>query len=192
MRNAAHHTQPLIPPGPLKLGLAEYLELPNDGKRYQILDGVLDVTPAPTPRHQQVSKRLQARLMQALEPDEGEVFNAPIDVVFDAHNIVQPDLLFIRKGRLNIVGPANIQGAPDLVVEILSPSNRRTDVVTKSLVYARFKVTSYWIADPEVDRLELFRLKGGAYKLAATGSLPKVMKPAEFPGLELPLADIFR
>ncbi|MHB8879399.1 MAG: Uma2 family endonuclease [Myxococcaceae bacterium] len=181
-----------MPPGRFKLTVDEYMELPNDGKRYQILDGELDVTPAPSPRHQKISRKLQVILMRALEETGlGEVYNAPIDVILDKHNVIQPDLVFIRKERMEMVGPKNIQGVPDLLVEILSPSTRRTDVLVKSRIYASFGVPSYWIVDPDLDRLELFRLEAGTYVSAGLYSSPAVVTPAEFPGLEIPLAKVF-
>ena len=148
-------TSPIqMPVGHFKLTIDEYAELPNDGKRYQLLDGDLDVTPAPSPFHQTVSRRLQFILMQALEETgEGAVFNAPIDVVLDRTSVVQPDLVFIRREQFHIVGEKNIQGVPDLVVEILSPSSRRTDALLKSRLYASFAIPSYWIVDPDLDRL---------------------------------------
>src|SRR5262249_4930415 len=110
----AMRTTPLQPEG-TKWHLDAYLELPDDGKRYQVLDGNLEVTAAPTPRHQKVSQRLESLLILELQnPGKGEVYHAPIEVIFDHYNIVQPDLLFIRSDRLSIVGEKSIQGAPDL------------------------------------------------------------------------------
>jgi Uma2 family endonuclease len=183
---------PIIPPGPIKLTIDEYMELPNDGKRYQILDGELNVTPAPNTRHQRISKRLERVLLFALEETGlGEIFYAPVDVILDGHNILQPDLVFVCKERMNIIGPANIQGAPDLVIEILSQSTRRTDVLVKSEIYARFGVPSYWIVDPEIDRIDLYNLASGTYQLAQTASAPSLLEPQEFPGFKLELREIF-
>jgi Uma2 family endonuclease len=183
---------PSIPPGRIRLSIDEYMELPNDGKRYEILDGDLFVTPAPSPRHQKVSRKLQFFLMLALErPGLGEVYDAPIDVILSRHDIFQPDLVFIRRENLHIVGAKNIQGVPDLLVEILSPSTRRTDVLLKSRVYARFRVPAYWIVDPDIDRIELFELEGESYRAAQVASRPEVLRPAAFPDLEIPLDEVF-
>jgi Uma2 family endonuclease len=182
-----------IPPGPSKWSLDEYLQLPDDGKRYQILDGNLDVTAAPVPRHQKISHRLETLLTLQLEnAGKGEVYHAPIDVILDRYNIVQPDVLFIRSDRLSIIGEENIQGVPDLFVEVLSPTTRRIDVLVKAPIYARFGVQSYWIVDPDVDRIEFYQREGKGYRLTATVSSPDVALPPEFPGLNLPLAEIFR
>jgi Uma2 family endonuclease len=181
-----------MPPGLIRLTLDEYMELPNDGKRYEIIDGELYVTPAPIPKHQKVSRKLQVILFLALEKTgQGEVYNAPIDLILDHHTVVQPDLLFIRSENLHIIGPKNIQGVPNLVVEILSPSTRRTDVLTKGGVYARFGVPFYWIVDPDLDRIEFFRLEDRAYQLQFLRSCPEVATPAEFPGLQISLAEVF-
>lgn len=182
-----------IPPGPFKLTVDEYMELPNDGKRYQILDGELDVTPAPRPRHQKILGRMFSILERALDlKGQGDVYIAPTDVILDDFNVLQPDLLFVRKERTHIIEDDNIKGTPDLIVEVFSPSTRRTDVLVKARIYERFGVPSYWTLDPDIDRMELFRLEGPAYVLAAAGSSPEVLRPSEFPGLELPLAEVFK
>jgi Uma2 family endonuclease len=178
--------------GKIKLSVDEYMELPNDGKRYQILDGDLDVTPAPVPRHQ----RLLLALLVLLQPLEAKglfrVYPSPIDVVLDRHNVVQPDIVLIREARASIVLEKNIQGAPDLLIEILSPSTRRTDCITKKALYARFAVSHYWIVDPDLDRIEFYALDGEAFTLVETATKPDVVHPRELEGLEIPLAQVFR
>lgn len=185
-------TDKSIPDGPYRLSVDEYLELPDDGKRYQILDGVLDVTPAPSPRHQRVSRRLLWHLMAELErKGKGEVFNAPIDVVLDRHSVVQPDLVFLRAEHAHEVGERGIEGAPDLVVEILSPSTRRTDVLTKSALYARFGIAEYWIVDPDIDKVEVYVLRDGRYVLTSSVSAPEALTSESYPGLAIPLDEVF-
>lgn len=181
-----------IPSGKIRLTYEDYLELPDDGKRYEIIDGELHVTPAPVTRHQRVSKRIQYELMTALEKTgQGEVFDAPIDVLLDNSNIVQPDLVFIPEDCSGIIGVKNIQGAPYLVVEILSQHSRRRDVMVKSDLYARFGVPYYWIVDPDIDRIEVFQLKGGSYEAVAAASSPDVLDPPGLEGVRLPLSEIF-
>lgn len=185
-------TPQITRPGRIKLSILEYNELPNDGKRYQILDGELVATPAPFPRHQEISKRIGFILYATLERRGlGKIVYAPLDVVLDRHNIVQPDLIYIRKARLGIIGPKNIEGPPDLVVEILSPSSRRTDVETKSALYARFAIPSYWIVDPRRDRLEIFRLEGEAYLLERAWVRPAVARTSALPDVAIRLAEVF-
>lgn len=181
-----------IPPGKIRLTYDEYVDLPDDGKRYEIIDGELFVTPAPVTRHQKISRQLQYILMAALEKEgKGEVYNAPVDVVLSRENVVQPDLLFVRVERRKIIGERYIEAAPDLMVEILSPGTRRRDVLTKSALYARFGVPSYWVVDPDLDRIEFYRLENGTYRLDCTVSSPEVAEPPEFPGLRIPLAEVF-
>ncbi len=183
---------PSIPPGPRKLSVDEYALLPNDGKRYQILDGELDVTPAPTPRHQRISRRLQRLLEDGLaEGGRGEVFDAPIDVVLDRYNVVEPDLVFVSSARAGIVGEKAIEGTPDLLVEILSPSTRRTDVLVKSELYARFGVAWYLVVDPDLDRVEVYRLAGSSYELLRTGQSPSELELPELGGVRISLQKIF-
>jgi len=184
---------PSIPPGPRKLSVDELEFLPSDCKRYQIMDGELDVTPAPSPRHQRISRRLQRLLEDGLaEGGRGEVFNAPIDVVLDRYNVVQPDLAFVSAERAGIVGEKAIEGPPDLVVEILSPATRRTDVLVKSELYARFGVAWYLIVDPEIDRVEVFRMAGRSYELLRVGQGPNELELAELGGgVRIPLEKVF-
>ena len=140
-----------------KLDYEDYARLPDDGKRYEILDGELYVTPAPSPLHQRVSKRLQRKLEDYFEARGlGEVFNAPIDMILGRHDIAQPDILVVTDpGQISGRG---IEGAPLLVVEVLSPSTRRHDRQVKMARYASLAVPHYWIVDPEAHRIECYRL----------------------------------
>ncbi len=178
--------------GRVRLSYRDYAELPDDGKRYEILDGELAVTPAPTTRHQKISRRLHFLLYTELElQGRGEVYNAPVDVVFDDHTVAQPDLAFIAATRSAIIEEKFIRGAPDLVVEILSPSTRRRDVLVKAALYARFGVTRYWIVDPAIDRIDMLVLRDGVYATEARVDAPAVARPEAFDGLAIPLADVF-
>jgi Uma2 family endonuclease len=177
----------------LKLVADDYWHLPEDGKRYELLDGGLNVIATPNRRHQRVSHLLEGYLTSGLEKRGlGEVYSAPLAVILDDHSVVEPDLLYVSKERSHILADRGIEGAPDLVIEILSPSSRRTDAHTKSKLYARTGVRHYWIADPELDRLELYRLAGSEYEHVATFETPAVVEPEDFPGLRIPLDDVFR
>ena len=150
------------PGGRIMLTYEDYVCLPDDGKTYEILEGEIEVTPAPIPRHQDVSRNTERILDEYVRREgAGKVYDAPIDVVLDEHNIVQPDLLFISTPRLHIIGEKNIQGMPDLIAEILSPTTRRRDRVLKLQMYARHGLAHYWILDPEHQTLEAFELDGG-------------------------------
>ncbi|MEZ4240347.1 MAG: Uma2 family endonuclease [Myxococcota bacterium] len=166
-----------------RLGYAEYARLPDDGRRYEIIDGALHVSPAPRPRHQTVSRRLQFALYTALELEQGgQLYNAPIDVLLGPHDIVQPDLVYLTADQLHLVTDRAIEGVPALVVEILSPSTRRRDVLVKSEVYRRYGVPRYWMVDPEIDRIEGLLLAEGAYRPEFVASSPEVI-----PALGVPL-----
>ena len=180
--------------GTTKLNYEDYLELPEDGKRYQILDGELDVTPSPVPYHQIVSKELGHVLYEQLErKGAGILFYAPIDVVLAEHDIVVPDIVFVREARRSIIGETHIAGAPDLIIEVLSKRTRMTDIKLKRDRYARAGVESYWIADPKRKTLTILRLERekAAYVVEATIERPGTARPAAFPGLEVPLARVF-
>ncbi len=188
MSNPALNTIPSDP----RLTYEDYLELPDDGKRYEIIEGELHATPAPVPRHQQISRRIQYDLMTALEKKGlGQVFNAPIDVLFDNRNIVQPDLVYIPAEDSSIIGDKNIEGVPYLAVEILSQHSRRRDVLVKSRLNARFGVPFYWIVDPDIDRIEVFQLKDDSYEPVAVASSPQEFEPPGMDGVLLDLREIF-
>src|SRR5829696_4755988 len=134
---------------PVRLTYTDYLLFPEDGRRHEILDGEHYVTAAPFLRHQALVVELAAALHPFIRSNKlGRLFVAPADVVLSRHDIVQPDLVFISTERLHILTERNIQGAPDLVIEILSESTRRTDGGVKLATYERFGVRECWLADP--------------------------------------------
>ncbi len=137
----------------------DVLRMPDDGNRYEFIGGRLYVTAAPVIRHQRISKRLEAALVRVLEdPGHGEVFDAPCLVEFPgAGDRVQPDLLFVSDERREIIGEKQVLGAPDLVVEILSPSTAHRDRGIKLDLYARSGVRQYWIVDPVEDVVDVWR-----------------------------------
>jgi Uma2 family endonuclease len=139
---------------------AEFARLPSDGNRYEVIAGELYVTPAPRPRHELISQRLN-RLLDGfvVEHDLGWVFTAPIDVLFAEGEYVEPDLVFVRRERVGTISDRGIEAAPDLIIEILSDSTVKTDRGPKLRQYTRFGVPLYWIADPEAGHVEVFRLQ---------------------------------
>ena len=181
-----------IPPGRIRLTYDDYVGLPNDGKRYEILDGELFVTPSPRPRHQQVSINLEFILLQHIRGHRlGQILHAPIDLILDPTTVAQPDILFIRAGREAIISERGIEAAPDLVVEILSPSSIRQDRTTKATLYGRFGVAHYWIVDPDARTIELYELDEGSYRLVAEEAGEATIRPALFPGFEFSLGEIW-
>jgi Uma2 family endonuclease len=181
-----------IPKGKIVLTYEDYVLLPNDRNRYEILDGELTVTPAPSIKHQTASGNLFVLLTHYIKHrDLGKLFHAPIDLILESTSVLQPDLLFVSKPRQHIITERAIEGAPDLVIEILSPGTSRTDRVTKAQIYARYSVPAYWIVDPEQEAIEIYLLEAGGYRLAATlrGEAPIFAPP--FTELEIAARDVF-
>jgi Uma2 family endonuclease len=133
--------------------------LPNDGRRHELLDGVLVVTPAPAARHQLVVSWLMEALMAA-RPDELRVLSSPVDVVTADDSVFQPDLVVVRAGDIQ---GHDIEVPPLLAVEVLSPGNRGYDLIDKREHYQRAGIASYWVIDPEVAELIAWELRDGAY-----------------------------
>lgn len=137
----------------------------EDGRRYEIIDGELIVTPSPIPFHQSLSLEATIRIAGVVRSgDLGRVLTAPVDVTLADGAVVVPDIVFVRRDRLDIIGPKAIEGPPDLIVEILSPSTKRRDQVAKKALYARNGVREYWIIDPEARTLGIFALRGDRFE----------------------------
>ncbi len=149
----------------------EYEALPADGRRYEIHDGELSVTPAPSPQHQRIIGNLYTILRQHIEARGlGEVLLSPIDCILAETTIVQPDLIYLDPTRLSLISGRGIEGAPTLVVEVLSPSTTLTDRSTKRQLYRRYGVPYYWIVDPEARTIEVYSLAEDEYQLIARAS----------------------
>jgi Uma2 family endonuclease len=153
----------------------EYKSLPESmEKRYELLDGVLLMVPAPSTTHQRISRNLEYQLIEYCHQfDFGEVLDAPIDVVLgrgDEREVVQPDLILVAKNRLTIICEQEVCGAPDLVVEILSPGTEDRDRGYKRVLYARYGVREYWIVDPAKRGIEIYVPDPGGFVLRATYS----------------------
>ncbi len=164
--------------------------MPEDGKRYEAIDGDLYVTPAPKPRHGRIAYELVQALHPLLvRPGHGCVFFAPIGVEFpDTEEGVQPDILFIANERLDIIGEDWIRGAPDLVIEILSPSTARRDRTLKLNLYQRQGVAEYWIVDPETKTVEVW-VPGATEPATYADRLP--VRLGDTGVGEIELADVF-
>ena len=181
-----------IPPGPIKLTYEDYVDLPDDGRRYEILDGELEVSPAPAPRHQAVLRDLTlAVYAHVRERRLGEVYFAPIDVILADTSIVQPDFVFIAAGRATIITGRGIEGPPDLAVEILSPWSIRRDRVVKAALYARYGIRHYWIVDPDARILEEYAAETAEYRLVGRHEGAGTVRTAVFPDLEIDLGAIW-
>jgi len=176
-----------------KMTYDDLLLLPEDGLRHEIIDGEHYVNASPVTKHQRVSYRLILAIGNYLEEHPlGELFHAPFDVVFSRYDVVEPDLIFISNERRAILTTKNIQGSPDLLIEILSESNRKYDEVTKRALYERTGVPEFWIIDPSRDTVRIFRRNTeGRYERAADLSRSDVLTTPFLPTLEIRLDRIF-
>ena len=169
----------------------DYLKTPDD-KRYELIEGELLMTPSPVTKHQRISGKLEFALRRFVtENGLGEVFDAPLDVYLDNENVVQPDILFISKERLNIIGEKNIQGAPDLAIEIISESTAYRDLVQKKKLYAKFGVKEYWIVVPGEESVEIYILRDNVYQPYKTYSKDDILDSPCLQGLKIRLKEIF-
>jgi Uma2 family endonuclease len=172
----------------------DYEALPDDGRRYEILDGELSVTPTPTFRHQQVLTGLLRALCAHVEANDlGEVVPAPITVVLTDTSIVQPDIVYLAKDQLSIVSARGIiDGAPTLAVEILSPSTARHDRQTKRALFERHGVPYYWIVDHDARAIDVHHAVDGVYGPPARFDGDALVDLPPFPGLRLDPAALWR
>ena len=178
----------------VKFTYEDFVNFPSDGKRHEIIDGEHFVTPAPTIKHQTVSMNLGTDLRIYLRTHSiGVVFAAPCDVVFSDLDIVEPDLLYVSRERAGMLTEQHMRGTPDLVVEILSPGTRKTDEITKRKLYERFDVQEYWVVDPELDAIKVYRRVEGAFvrveELSAEAG--NTLTTPLLPGFAVSLADVF-
>jgi Uma2 family endonuclease len=173
----------------LKLTYEDYVKIPEDGRRHEIIDGRHIVNPAPRPRHQVILGRLYAALLPLQESGRAEVLFSPIDVHLTETDIVQPDLIAIAHKSRHLIGELKIEGPPELVVEVLSPATRRLDRGAKRALYESAGAREYWILEPEEKTLAQHNLVGGRYTETVHGS-GEVVSTA-FPEMSVDLAVIF-
>lgn len=170
----------------------------DDEKRYEIKNGELSVVPVPNTEHQHFSRNLQYIIWQYVNSKSlGEVYDAPIEVILDQNNVVQPDILFISTQNISIIKKKGIFGSPDLVIEIISPSSKFRDEYEKKTLYQNFDVKEYWIVDPANKSIEILKLTDRVYELYSSGYLEdddtshNIVKSAILAGLEINLEKVF-
>jgi Uma2 family endonuclease len=175
-----------------RLTYQDLQRIPQDCNRYELIEGELFVAAAPNIEHQRKAGRLFVRLVQHVQQhDLGEVFIAPCDVVLDDSTVLEPDIVFVSKARQSIVTRACIEGAPDLVVEVLSDSSRTIDRFVKRDRYAEFGVPEYWLFDPFEPRIEVLRLEGRKYRLIGSfGPADTLDASPTFPELRIPMSSL--
>ena len=170
----------------------DYLVLTNSDKRYEVIEGEISVTPAPSPRHQEIQADLCARMVPHVREQQlGKVYISPIDVVLSMVDIVQPDILFVAKDRMHIVAKRNIVGIPNLIAEILSPSSVQRDRVEKVDLYQRFGLPEYWIVDPDSETVELYLSAANRLEKVETLKTGEKLRSRQIPGLVLELTELF-
>jgi Uma2 family endonuclease len=173
----------------------DYLLFPEDGMRHEIIGGEHYVTAAPNVRHQDVSGNLYAELREVVRRKRlGRLYYAPLTVVLSTDDVVEPDLVFISNERLSIMREQGAFGAPDLLVEILSPSTKKKDETLKHRLYEASGVREYWIVDPLEETVKVYRVsESGGFEIAAdlsAASKDRLATPL-LPGLAVPLERIF-
>jgi Uma2 family endonuclease len=167
-------------------------DTPEDGNRYEVIDGELYVTPPPLEPHQKGSTNLVGHIWQYVHQRRlGTVYSAPFGVVLNDENGVQPDIVYVSREREGIVVERGLEGAPDLVVEILSRTTRTRDRGVKMKRYAASGIPHYWIVDPGNRVLEAYRLTEQGYSLTGTYGPGAVFCPELFPGLEIAIDDLW-
>ena len=179
----------------VKLTYEDFLLFPDDGKRHELIDGEHYVTPSPNTRHQRISGRLHLLIGVWLkEHPIGHLFYAPFDVVFSNFDVVEPDLLYMSNERAaHILTEKHVTGAPDLVIEIGSPGTRKRDETLKRHLYERTGVTEYWVVDPDVEAIRVFRRSGEGFERPHELGAERgdTLTTPILPGFELALARVF-
>lgn len=173
-----------------KLTYDDYANLPDDD-RYELIDGELVLVASPSEIHQMIIINLIS-LMLSVHNRLGRLYCAPFDVVLTEHDVVQPDLLFVSSERLNIITSANVQGAPDLVIEILSPSTSRIDRTRKRELYERHGVKEMWLVEPEERKIWVLLLNDGNLEIVGEYGEGQHFSSDTLGGLTIDLDDVFQ
>lgn len=177
---------------PLKFTYQEYIHL-SDDKRYEVIDGGLYMVPGPDFHHQIICCNIAYLLRRFVEGKKlGLVLFAPFDVVLSEDNVVQPDIMFVSKERRDIITERNITGAPDLIIEILSASNKERDKLVKKFLYASFKVKEYWIVDPWLKSIEVMTPGERGYETYGVFNAGDELISPLLSDLDIPIAEIFK
>jgi Uma2 family endonuclease len=183
-----------------KLTYQDLLRLPEDLLRHELIDGEHYVSPAPNMKHQSIVLNLGAILLSFVRAHRlGKVLVAPFDVLFSDHDVVEPDVLYVSAGKADRLRERYVAGAPDLVVEVLSPSSRGIDKIKKRRLYEAQGVPEYWIVDPVAETVEVYHAAaGGGFALQASlalaagaGIAESTLETPLLPGLRISLREIF-
>jgi Uma2 family endonuclease len=175
----------------IKMTARQFLEMGEDPPGLVLVDGEVAESPSPIPDHSHVDTQLRYILTgHVTAHDLGLVFG-DVDTVFGEYDVRRPDIIYFQKSRRHLIGPKAMEGAPDLCVEIISPSSGKVDRKDKFIQYAAGKVRNYWIVDPAKKTLEAHRLRGGKYALAVRGQGNEKVSARPFPDLEIALGELW-
>lgn len=175
----------------VKFTYQDYLHMSED-KRYELIDGEFFMVPSPNEYHQRISRELGYALLGYVKKNKsGSVYYAPFDVVFSDKDVVQPDIVYVSKERKNIITKDNIQGAPDLIVEIISPKTGYRDREIKRKLYFKYGVKEFWIVDPAKQTIEVLTLTKNGYKTEKLYPADAVLYSPLLKGLEIDLNLVF-
>jgi Uma2 family endonuclease len=170
----------------------DYFNLPDSNMIIELSDGVITMAPTPTPTHQRVVRILGFSLHQYITTKKlGEIFLAPISVRLWEGTIREPDILWLRPEHSDYVNETHIEGAPDWVAEVISPSSKKTDTETKMFEYAHAGIPEYWLLDPKRETIQVYVLAEGAYTLHSTYKRGDVAKAQTIPGFEIAVSEVF-
>jgi len=171
----------------------DYINLAeSEVKRYELIDGELYMVPSPTPRHQDIVLNIASIMREfVIANDLGKISVSPLDVILSNDDVLQPDIMFITKERLDIVAENNIQGAPDLVIEVLSPGTAGRDRTIKRARYARFGVREYWIVEPISRSIEVLRASREGFETVRVYADGTNLESPVLPNLRLDVTSVF-
>jgi len=180
----------------VKLTYDDFVQFPDDGLRHELIDGEHYVTPSPNTKHQRVSINLTVVIGSWLERNPiGQLFHAPFDVVFSHFDVVEPDLLYLSNARAaDALTPKHVRGVPELVIEIGSPGTRKRDETVKRQLYERAGVSEYWVVDPEIDTIRVYRRDGDAFGRAidVSADAGDTLTTTLLPGLEIQVSRVLK
>ena len=180
----------------VKLTYEDFVQFPDDGKRHELIDGEHYLTPAPNTKHQTISLRLTVLIGSWLEGNPiGRLFHAPFDVVFSMFDVVEPDLLYLSNARAaEALTPQHVRGVPELVMEIGSPSTRKRDETIKRRLYERAGVSEYWVVDPDLDTVRVYRREGETFArvVELSADAGDVLTTPLLPGLQIQLQRVLK
>lgn len=185
-----------VPNRNIRFTYDDYQTLPESmAGHYELLDGDIVMVPSPTIAHQRISRNLEFLLLTHVRSARlGVVLDAPVDVVLgegDEREVVEPDILFVGAQRRHIITDKEVVGAPDLVVEVLSPGTRSRDRGYKRALYGRYGVREYWIVDPDTATIEICQIRGDGFSVTGRLGRGDALRSDLFPGMALALDDVF-